>query len=307
MPRSLPKGHKWDFFPSAALAWRINQEDFLKDVRWLDNLKLRVGFGVTGNAAVDPYATKGEISSLYLPFNGMSNELGYTTNEQYYVNVAEDGVSLANDQLGWEKTTQVNFGLDFGVLNNRLSGSIDAYFSRTNDLLMATTIPTLTGYPSTLANIGKTKNRGVEVTLNATPVQTQTGFTWDTSFNFAYQKDEIVELAYGKNDMVDNAWFIGNSINVYYGYDNEGLWQDTPEDRAEMEKWNANGYNFTPGNVRPKDPKRRTTRMDNSDRVVLGNRDPHWTMGWTNNFAWKGIELGITLLQPHGLHGRRAR
>ena len=106
--------------------WRINQEDFLKDVRWLDNLKLRVGIGVTGNAAVDPYATKGEISSLYLPFNGMSNELGYTTNEQYYVNVADDGVSLANDQLGWEKTTQVNFGLDFGVLNNRLSGSIDA-------------------------------------------------------------------------------------------------------------------------------------------------------------------------------------
>ena len=295
----LAEGHKWDFFPSAALAWRINQEDFLKDVRWLDNLKLRVGIGVTGNAAVVPYATKGEISSLYLPFNGMSNELGYTTNEQYYVNVAEDGVSLANDQLGWEKTTQVNFGLDFGVLNNRLSGSIDAYFSRTNDLLMATTIPTLTGYPSTLANIGKTKNRGVEVSLNAIPVQTQTGFTWDTSFNFAYQKDEIVELAYGKNDMVDNAWFIGNSINVYYGYDNEGLWQDTPEDRAEMEKWNANGYNFTPGNVRPKD-QNGDYRMDNSDRVVLGNKDPHWTMGWTNNFAWKGIELGITLYSRMG-------
>ena len=292
----LAPGHKWDFFPSAALAWRINQEDFLKDVRWLDNLKLRVGFGVTGNAAVSPYATKGDISSFYLPFNGMSNELAYATNEPYYT---KDQLSMANDELGWEKTTQVNFGLDFAVLNNRLSGSIDAYFSRTNDLLMNTTIPTLTGFPNILANIGKTKNHGVEVTLNATPVQTKTGFTWDTSFNFAYQKDEIVELAYGKNDMVDNAWFIGNSINVFYGYENEGLWQDTPEDRAEMEKWNANGYNFTPGNVRPKDQDGNYV-MDNNDRVVLGNKDPHWTMGWTNNFAWKGIELGITLYSRMG-------
>ena len=213
----LSEGNKWDFFPSAALAWRINQEDFLKDVSWLDNLKLRVGFGVTGNAAVDPYATLGDISMIYLPFNGMSNVPGYTTNEPYYTS---SQTAMANADLGWEKTMQVNFGIDFGFFNNRLSGSIDAYFSRTNDLLMSTTIPTLTGYPNVMANIGKTKNRGVELNISAIPIQTKTGFTWDTNFNVAYQKDEIVELAYGKNDMPDNDWFIGESINVYYGFDN---------------------------------------------------------------------------------------
>ena len=292
----LSEGNKWDFFPSAALAWRINQEDFLKDVSWLDNLKLRVGFGVTGNAAVEPYATLGDISMIYLPFNGMSNVPGYTTNEPYYTS---SQTAMANPDLGWEKTMQVNFGIDFGFFNNRLSGSIDAYFSRTSDLLMSTTIPTLTGYPNIIANIGKTKNRGVELNLNAIPVQTASGFTWDTNFNVAYQKDEIVELAYGKNDMPDNAWFIGESINVYYGYDNLGLWQDTPEDRAEMEKWNANGYEFEPGMVRPKD-QNGDYRMQNEDRVVLGGQNPKWTLGWTNNFSWKNFDLGITMIGRMG-------
>ncbi|WP_072530473.1 SusC/RagA family TonB-linked outer membrane protein [Bacteroides ilei] len=292
----LAEGHKWDFFPSAALAWRINQEEFLQNVSWLDNLKLRVGLGVTGNSAIAPYATKGDISSFYLPFNGMSNVLGYATNEPYY---SSSQLSMANDELGWEKTTQVNFGLDFGVLNNRISGSIDAYFSRTNDLLMLTNIPTLTGFPNTYANIGKTKNHGVELTLNFIPIQTHSGFVWESNFNVAYQKDEIVELAYGKNDMPDNAWFIGESINVFYGYANDGLWQDTPADQAEMAKWNANGYDFEPGMVRPHD-QNGDYKMDISDRVVLGNKDPRWTMGWTNNFSWKNIELGVTMIGRMG-------
>lgn len=286
----LSEGHKWDFFPSAALAWRINQESFLKDVSWISNLKLRLGFGTTGNAAVSPYATKGDITSIYLPFNGMSNQIGYTTNEPYYM---KDQLIMANAKLGWEKTTQYNLGIDFGFLNNRISGSIDTYVSRTKNLLMNMTIPTLTGFPSTYANVGKTSNHGVELTLNLIPVQLR-DFSWDSNFNLAWQKDKIDELAYGKNDMVDNAWFIGKSINVYYGYANAGIWQDTPEDRAEMEKWNANGYKFTPGNVRPKDQDGNYT-MDVNDRVVLGNKDPRWTMGWSNNFNYKGIDLGISL------------
>lgn len=286
----LSEGHKWDFFPSAALAWRINQESFLKDVSWISNLKLRVGFGTTGNAAVAPYATKGDITSIYLPFNGMSNQIGYTTNEPYYM---KDQLSMANTKLGWEKTTQYNFGVDFGFLSNRISGSIDAYFSRTKDLLMNMTIPTLTGFPSTFANVGKTSNHGVELTLNLIPVQMR-DFSWDSNINLAWQKDKIDELAYGKNDMVDNAWFIGKSINVYYGYANAGIWQDTPEDRAEMAKWNENGYKFTPGNVRPKDQDGNYV-MDVEDRVVLGNKDPRWTLGWSNNFNYKGIDLGISL------------
>lgn len=292
----LAEGHKWDFFPSAALAWRMNQEAFLENASWLDNLKLRVGFGTTGNSAVDPYATKGDIASIYLPFNGLDNQVGYTTNEPYYT---KDQLSMANSQLGWEKTTQYNIGIDFGVFDNRISGSLDAYKSFTKDLLMAMTIPTLTGFPSTYANVGKTTNQGVELTLNFIPVETQSGFTWESNFNVAWQKDEIEELAYGKNDMVDNAWFIGQSIFVHYGYDNEGMWQDTPEDLAEMELWNANGYDFTPGNVRPKD-QNGDHKMSIEDRVVLGNTTPRWTMGWNNTFSFKGLELGVSLYSRMG-------
>ncbi|OXA76714.1 TonB-linked outer membrane protein, SusC/RagA family [Flavobacterium aquidurense] len=287
----LAEGYKWDFFPSAALAWRIKNETFLKDVNWLENLKLRIGFGTTGNSSVDPYQTKGNITSFYLPFNGMGNQIGYTTNEPYYT---KDQLTMANPELGWEKTTQYNLGIDFSFFKNRFSGSIDTYRSFTSDLLMEVKIPTLTGFPSTTANIGKTSNKGIEVTLNFIPIETAGGFTWESNLNGAWQKDQIDELAYGKNDMIDNAWFIGNSLTVRYGYDNQGMWQNTPEDLAEMAKWNANGYKFTPGNVHPKD-QNGDYKMDAKDRVVLGNSSPHWTMGWNNNFSYKGIEVGFNL------------
>lgn len=300
----LAEGNKWDFFPSAALGWRIDKESFMESTDWISQLKLRLGVGTTGNAAVDPYATKGDIASIFLPFNNLSNQIGYTTNEPYY---SRNQLSMANPELGWEKTTQYNLGIDFGFLKNRINGSLDMYKSYTSDLLMLVNIPTLTGFPNTYANIGKTNNQGVELTLNATPVNTNGGFIWDTNLNVAWQKDEIEELAYGKNDMIDNAWFIGESISVYYGYDNEGIWQDTPEDIAEMAIWNSqdiNGdgnpdNNFTPGNVRPKDQNGDYV-MDTDDRVLLGNRNPRWTMGFNNTFSYKGFELGIQTYSRFG-------
>lgn len=113
------------------------------------------------------------------------------------------------------------------------------------------------------------------------------------------QKDEIVELAYGKNDMVASSWFIGESIGVYYGYDKVGLWQDTPEDRAEMELFNKNGHKFEPGFVRPVD-QNGDHKIDEKDRVILGNKNPAWTMGWTNTFSWKNIELSLFLIGRMG-------
>ncbi|MBF4494781.1 TonB-dependent receptor [Flavobacterium sp. JLP] len=287
----LSEGNKWEFFPSAALAWRIKNEEFLKNVNWLENLKLRLGFGTTGNSSVDPYETKGDITSIYLPFNGMSNQIGYTTNEPYYTATQ---LTMANPALTWEKTTQYNLGLDFSFFKNRVSGTIDVYKSYTNDLLLEVKIPTLTGFPSITSNIGETSNKGVEVTLNLIPIQTGGGFTWETNLNAAWQKDQIDALANGKNDMVDNSWFIGKSIAVRYGYDNQGIWQNTPEDLAEMAKWNANGNAFSPGNVRPKD-QNGDYKMDAADRVVLGNSNPNWTMGWNNNFTYGGFDLGINL------------
>ncbi|MDR0394756.1 MAG: TonB-dependent receptor [Tannerella sp.] len=284
----LAEGNKWAFFPSAALGWRMEQESFLNDVDWLQQLKLRVGVGMTGNAAIDPYSTLGNIRSNYAPFGGQSDVLFYVPNEPYYWS---DNVRMANPKLGWEKTTQWNFAVDFSVLKGRINGSVDVYTSRTNDLIMDMNIPTITGYSTTLANVGKTKNKGIDISLQFIPVDTR-NFTWFSGFNTAWQKEEIVELAYGKNDMVFNSLFIGQPISVYYGYESDGLWQDS--DAGEMAKFNENGEKFTPGMVKPVDQDGDYT-MTEEDRVILGNRSPKWTLGWSNTLRYGDIELNVEL------------
>ena len=264
----LAKGKKWDFFPSMALGWRMEQEEFLKDVNWLDQLKLRLGVGVTGNAAVGPYGTLGVISSYWMPFS-IGNSQILVTNEPYYSSGANQ---MPNKNLGWEKTTQWNLGIDFSFLKGRVGGTIDLYTSRTKDLILDMTIPSLSGYPSMKTNVGQTKNKGIEVTLNTIPVLTN-DFTWSSNLNFAWQKDEIVELANGKVDDINNAWFI---------------------DAAEMAKFNENGEKFTPGSVRPVD-QNGDYKINADDRVIIGNRNPRLTAGWSNSISWKGFELTLDL------------
>ena len=283
----LSEGNKWDTFPSLAIGWRMEQEKWLRDVNWIDQLKLRFGIGVTGNSSVGPYGTLGVISGYWMPFS-TGNSFILVTNEPYY---SSGSNKLPNKNLGWEKTTQYNFGIDFSFLRGRINGAFDIYTSRTKDLLLAMSLPSLTGYPSMMDNIGETKNKGFDLTLNFIPIQTN-GFEWISTLNAAWQKDEIVELANGKQDDINNAWFIGESISVYYGFESAGLWQEG--DAAEMEKFNANGAKFTPGNVRPVD-QNGDYKIDAADRVILGNRNPRWTLGWSNTFSWKGLELNIDL------------
>lgn len=283
----LSEGNKWDTFPSLAIGWRMEQEKWLRDVNWIDQMKLRFGIGVTGNSSVGPYGTLGVISGYWMPFS-TGNSFILVTNEPYY---SSGSNKLPNKNLGWEKTTQYNFGIDFSFLRGRINGAFDIYTSRTKDLLLAMSLPSLTGYPSMMDNIGETKNKGFDLTLNFIPVQTN-GFEWISTLNAAWQKDEIVELANGKQDDINNAWFIGESISVYYGFESAGLWQEG--DASEMEKFNANGAKFTPGNVRPVD-QNGDYKIDAADRVILGNRNPRWTLGWSNTFSWKGLELNIDL------------
>ena len=283
----LADGNKWDFFPSAALGWRIDQEDFMSDISWINQLKLRFGMGTTGNAAVDPYGTLGVIGAYWMPFS-TGNSMIFVTNEPYY---SSSSNLMSNKNLSWEKTTQFNYGIDFSFLNGRIGGSMDIYHSRTSDLLMRMTIPSLSGYPAMMANVGQTKNFGVDMTLNFVPVRTK-DFEWASDLNLAYQKDEIVELSNGKVDDVSNAWFIGESISVHYGIASDGLWQES--DAAEMEKFNANGHEFEPGKVKPVDQNGDYV-IDDKDRVILGNKNPRWTMGWSNTFSYKGFDLSIEL------------
>ena len=284
----LAQGNKWASFPSLALGWRMEQEDFMKDIKWIDQLKLRVGVGTTGNSTVSPYGTLGVISGYWMPFS-TGNSFILVTNEPYY---SSGSNLMPNKNLGWERTTQWNFGVDFSFLKGRIGGTLDIYTTRTKDLLLQKTLSSLSGYPATIDNIGETKNKGVELTLNAVPFKTK-DFEWFSNFNVAWQKDEIVELANGKEDDIANGWFIGESIGVYYGYEANGLWQESDGD--EMAKYNANGSNFSAGNVRPVD-QNGDYKIDANDRVIIGTRNPRWTLGWSNTFSWKGLELTIDLM-----------
>lgn len=284
----LAEGNKWAFFPSAALGWRLDQEDFLKDVNWLNQLKLRVGVGVTGNSAIDAYQTKGAVVSLYYPF-GSSLAPGYAASEPL---IKGGAVAMANKDLTWEKTTQYNIGVDYSVLNGRISGVVDFYTSRTTDLLMAMTIPSLNGYTNTYANIGKTSNIGVDITLNTVNVKTR-DFEWSTSINAAWQKDKVDELANGKEDDINNNWFIGQALGVIYGYQSAGLWKE--EDAALMAEFNKKGHSFQAGMVRPVDQNGDNKIDPNDDRVIIGHTRPRWTFGMTNTFSYKNFDLSVML------------
>jgi TonB-linked SusC/RagA family outer membrane protein len=276
----LADGNKWSFFPSAAMGWRIDQESFMSDVNWVNQLKFRLGFGATGNAAIDPYSTKGRLNALFYPF-GSTSAAGQ-----------ENVETMANQDLGWERTTQYNIGLDYSIVSSRIYGSLDVYFSNTTDLLLQKLIPTVTGFRNTFANIGETKSNGVDLTVNSVNVATQ-GFEWTTTLNLSSQNNEIVSLANGKEDDLVNEWFIGESQNVVYDYKADGVWQES--DAAEMAKFNDNGHTFTAGNVRPVDQNGDYEIDANNDRVIIGSEIPKYIVGITNTFNYKGFELSVFL------------
>lgn len=284
----LADGNKWAFFPSAALGWRIDQEEFLENINWVNQLKLRIGVGVTGNSAIDPYQTKGGIVSLYYPF-GSSLSPGYAASEPL---VGGGSITLANKNLTWEKTTQYNIGVDYSILNGRITGIIDFYTSHTKDLLMAMSIPSLNGYTSTFANVGKTSNIGLDITVNTINIKRK-NFEWSTAISAAWQKDKIDELANGKEDDINNNWFIGQALGVIYGYESNGLWKE--EDTDLMKEYNKNGHSFQAGMVRPVDQNMDNKIDPNDDRVIIGHTRPRWTLGMSNTFSFYDFDISIML------------
>jgi TonB-linked SusC/RagA family outer membrane protein len=271
-------GKKYSVFPSAALAWRISHESFMRDINWINDLKLRIGAGVTGNSAIDAYATKGAITPLFYPFAGTTTAGSLPS------------VVYANQDLGWERTTQYNLGIDFTLFKRRISGAIDVYTSKTKDLLMARSIPTVTGFSSTFQNIGQTANKGIDININTVNVTTK-NFQWTSTFNAAWQKEEIVSLANGKNDDVLNRWFIGQPIGIIYGYKADGLWHAS--DSATFKKFT--GSNFSAGNVKPVDVNGDSKIDANNDQVIVGYTRPRWVVGMTNSFSYKNFEFSVFL------------
>lgn len=281
----LADGHKWAFFPSAALAWRVTEESWMPATSWLDQLKVRVGVGTTGNSAIRPYQTKGGVVPLFYPFGGTIAQ-GYAPSE---VQISDQSV-MANQLLGWERTTQYNVGFDFGFLQNRISGTIDLYTSHTKDLLLQMGIPPITGFGTTFANVGETRNKGIDITLNTLNVKAGS-FEWSSTINAAWQKDEVVSLSNGKSDDISNNWFIGRQLGVIYGYESAGLWKE--EDADLIAQFNANGHKFSPGTARPVDQNGDFRIDPNEDRVVIGHTRPRWTLGVTNTLRYKNLELSV--------------
>lgn len=276
----LADGNKWDYFPSAAVAWKIHEESFMKPLDWISETKLRIGYGVTGNAAVNAYTTSGPLGQYNYVF-GTTPAIGMIPKD------------MANPSLGWEKTKQWNIGLDFAVLNRRLSGTIEWYKSNTYDMIMDRSIPGITGFTNILDNIGEMQNKGFEISLTSINIDTK-DFRWSTDLNISHNKEEIISLVNGKEDMPRSGWFIGQPLSVYRYYKVGGLWQNTPEDLAEIEKWKANGYNFEPGQYKPIE-KNVNYKLEDDDKEIVGNRNPKVVLGLTNNFSYKNWELSFFL------------
>lgn len=290
----LAPGNKYHFFPSAAIGWRISDEDFLDGVNFINDLKLRVSYGETGNSAIDPYTTQGSLDLTR-----------YVWHES--VGIGFEPGEMPNEELTWETTSQVNMGLDFGVLNHRISGSVDVYRADTRDLLMPRVLPVVSGFEGVLDNVGRTRNTGLEIALSTVNTPYNHNFRWSTDFIFSTNKEEIVELVTGKEDDIGNQWFIGQPVDVFFGLDAIGIWQNTQEDMAEMAQFNqVGGHNFEPGLVKIRDVNG-DYQINEADRIILGNPRPKWTASISNNMNYKNFDLSFQVYVSYGALGRYAQ
>ena len=223
----LAKGHQWHTYPAVSAGWNIARENFMENLTWIDNLKLRVGYGETSNQSINPYSTLGTLSIRNYNF-GTTNEAGY------YVS------SLPNVDLGWEYSKTWNFGLDFSLFNGRLSGSFEYYVQKTNDILLDVTMPSTSGVGSYTGNIGKTENKGWELTLNGIILDNKNGWNWEAGINLYANRNKLTALASGADRDEANRWFVGYPIDVIYDYEYEGLWNQSdivtgPDGKTNLE------------------------------------------------------------------------
>ncbi|MCW3786881.1 SusC/RagA family TonB-linked outer membrane protein [Plebeiibacterium sediminum] len=284
----LAEGNKWASFPSLAFGWRIDQENFMKNISWVDGLKLRLGYGITGNAAIGAYDTKGGVMSLYYNWGTTSSSLGYVASDPSQRNPPR----MANSELGWEKTAQYNIGIDYVIANNRITGSIDYYQTKTTDLLMVMSIPSLTGYTSTWANVGETKGSGIDLQLNTININSG-DFKWSTNITWSADRSEISKLNNGSTEDLNNAWFVGEDIGVYYDYVYDGIWKTSEAAEAES-------YGRKPGQIKLKDLNNDGVIDPNDDRKIVGYRRPDWSGGITNTFNYKNLELSFFIFSRWG-------
>lgn len=286
------KGNRNAWFPSVSIGWRVSEEKFMKNIDVISNLKLRASYGATGNNRIS-YDAALEV------LNSANYVTGLGTG-QLVSGSANTSATLANPDITWEKTDEFNFGLDLGLLKNRINLSIDAYYSVTRALLFAQPTQSFTGYSYYWNNIGKVRNSGLEIQLDTHNIKNRK-FSWNTNFNFSLSRNKLLELG-GEQQVINQGERsecyiakVGSPLIQFYGYKTSGVWNS-------IEEINANPHfaNDVPGGLRIVDTDGNGS-LTSDDRVPLGNPYPDFTWGLTNTFQIKNIDISFLIQGVQGI------
>ena len=297
--------NKWGFFPSFSAACRVLEEAFMKDIHWISNFKVRLGWGTVGNDRISNYLSL----DLYT-----ANKYGVGSNTTTVLTPKQ----LKNSNLKWEGSTTTNLGLDLGFFDNRLNVTADFFIKNTKDLLLAQSLAQETGFDSQMQNVGKIRNKGIELSFNSTNIQTR-DFTWQIIFNISLIKNTLESLASGVESMYTRTGFdsnfteydyiatVGQSLGLIYGYEFDGIYQSsdfyiTPDGKQVLNSVITNNARY--GTVKPGVVKYKDQDGDGvittADRTIIGNAMPKWYGGFTNTFNYKGIDLSFMLQFIYG-------
>ncbi|MGH2611552.1 MAG: SusC/RagA family TonB-linked outer membrane protein, partial [Rhabdochlamydiaceae bacterium] len=282
--------HKWAFFPSGAVKWRIDQENFMKNIRPINNLDIRFSYGSTGNQAISPYQS--------LPKLAVNNN-GYVFNGT--IPVAYYPSSLPNTNLTWETSQESDLGLDLSLLDNRVKLTIDAYNTNTKNLLLNIQVAQQTGYVTRLVNLGKTRNRGIEFSLNTTNIQSKR-FGWSSIITFARNDQKVLDLGplvevethhnYTASQYPMYAYKVGLPTSSVFGAVYAGTWKSDDDIKANKDKYVSTPTFYKPGRPRYVD-QNHDGILDKNDVVFQGQADPKYYGGLDNDFTYKGFELDV--------------
>lgn len=304
----LADGHKWDTFPSVALAWRITDESWMKNVKgnWLDDLKIRGTYGVTGNSGITAYGTQSGVTFANWSF-GFQDQAG-----NRYIPGKVDGsyYVIGNKNTKWERSTTFDVGFDAYLLHNRLNIVFDWYTTKTTDLLLQRSLPTSAGQDGTFAtysNIGSTQNRGIEVTVTGRVIDNKK-FKWNSTVTFSANREKITDLIDGSDIQLGNSresttLLIGRPIKSFQAYEVLGIWKTSEANEAAQYFTDANKtQSFKPGDIKVKDQNGDNV-IDQSDYVYLGSTSPKWFAGFNNDFKIGNFDVNLYFYARFGHWG----
>lgn len=287
--------NKWHNYPAVAVGWSIGDESFMQDIGVVSNLKLRVGYGQTSNQAVEPYTTLGGISP-----NNQGVPIRYNYGNRRVVGYLPTRIPDAS--LDWEYTDTWNIGLDFGLLQDRITGSIEWYNAQTHNLLYNFQLPITAGYQDPFqTNLGRVENKGFEISISANIIESDNGnFTWSADLNWFTNKNKLLELAPGETRNIGNGLHVGHSLTAIYDFKKLGVWQLDEADEAAT-------FNQLPGQLRVADISGPNGVPDGVidqeyDRTIIGDQQAKWQGGITNRFTYKNFDFSfVTYARMGGL------